>query len=136
MNDKASVLQIKNLYCSDTHHRYCRTLQTSQFQLKQLRHCQVRGASDFEVLWSTSDGIDNIKPSKLKRTISDYINYEMLPSSGIIFASAIPHTHILPIKKDVWTRFIPNTLFQVRHRHKDTVNNWTHKVIWIIITNK
>ena len=56
-------------------------------------------ATDFEVLWCTSDGTDNTNPSWLLRTICDYIDYEMSPTSNIIYESAIPHTNILLIKR-------------------------------------
>ena len=67
--------------------------------MNQLRHCQVGGATDFEVLWCNNNGTDNTTPSKLQRKIGDYIDYGMPPTSSFISSSAIPHTKILPIKR-------------------------------------
>ena len=100
LNDKASKLRIKNfLYCSDVHRKYRRTSPTSPFSLKQLRHFQVGGATDFEVLWCTNDGSDYTTPSKLQRTIGDYIDYGMPLMFNTISGAATPHTAILPIKR-------------------------------------
>ena len=64
-----------------------------------MKHYHVGVATNFEVLWYTSDGTDNTTPSKLKRTIGDYTDYEMPPIFNTISASAIPHKVILPIKR-------------------------------------
>ena len=70
----------------------------SQFRLQQLRHCQVGGATDFEVLWCNNNSTNNAQPSILKRTKGDFIDYGMPPVSSSISTSAIPHTKKLPIK--------------------------------------
>ena len=54
------------------------------------------GATTFEVLWSSHGVYTSINPSKLKRSIGNYIDYGVPPSSLIFPTRYVQHTQLLP----------------------------------------
>ena len=53
------------------------------------------GATTFEVLWSSYGVHATIKTTKLRRSIGDYIDYGVPPSSHISPTRYIKHTQLL-----------------------------------------
>ena len=56
------------------------------------------GTTNFEVVWCTSDGMENTKLCQLVITIDKYIDYGIPPTSNIISENSIPYIIIIPIR--------------------------------------
>ena len=98
LSEKASKLRKeRGIYITDKNNRF-RKAPSSPLQLSRIKHFNLGGPSNLEVLWSYHNIQVNIYPRILKRRIGDYIDYSIRPSLRSGFTQHINHKQLLPIE--------------------------------------
>ena len=106
LNDEASKLRKgKGVFITDKHRRF-RNIPKSSLKLCRLKHCNVGGPSNFEVLWAYNKLKLKNFPSILKRRIGNYIDYSVIPSTKPESTQYLNHKKLLPIEHtNAWISF-------------------------------